>query len=120
MTGPVDAAEQAAESVRAVNHLTLHAPSPGTPGWEEVGDLYRVLGELRVLAERLPQTCSQLARHLETPAAGRAYEVDAMTDAPAEVVVASAVLALDDAERCASRTGEHLNEALSAVAHLHA
>lgn len=119
MTGPVDAAEQAAESVRAVNHLTLRAPSPGTPGWEEVGDLYRVLGELRVLVEHLPQACSQLARHLERPATGRSYEVDAMADEPAEVVVASAVLALDDAERCASRTGEHLNEALSAVAHLH-
>ncbi len=118
--GPVDAAEQAAESVRAVNHLTLRAPSPGTPGWEEVGDLYRVLGELRVLAERLPQACSQLARHLESPAAGRVYEVDAVADASAEVVVASAVLALRDAQCCASRTGEHLNEAMSAVAHLHA
>lgn len=119
MTGPVDAAEQAAESVRAVNHLTLRSPSPGTPGWEDVGDMYRVLGELRVLAERLPQACSQLARHLERPATDRAYEVDATADASAEVVVASAVLALHDAQRCASRTGEHLDEALSAVAHLH-
>lgn len=120
MIGPVDAAERAAEAVRAVNHLTLRAPSPGTPGWEEVGDVYQVLGELRVLAERLPQACSQLARHIEGPAAGRVYEVDATADASAEVVVASAVLALDGAERCASRTGEHLNEAMSAVAHLHA
>ena len=31
-----------------------------------------------------------------------------------------AVLALEDARRCAARTGEHLNEALSEVAHLHA
>ena len=119
MTGPVAAAEQAAESLRTVNHLTLAAPASGMPGWEDVGDLYRVLGELRVLVEHLPQACSQLARHLERPATGRSYEVDAMADEPAEVVVASAVLALDDAERCASRTGEHLNEALSAVAHLH-
>jgi hypothetical protein len=48
VTGPVAAAEQAAESLRTVNHLTLRAPAPGTPGWEDIGDLYRVLGELRV------------------------------------------------------------------------
>jgi hypothetical protein len=120
VTGPVDAAAQAAESLRTVNHLTLAAPAPGTPGWEDVGGLYRVLGELRVLAERLPQACGQLARHLEHPADGCAYEADATTDKPAPVVVASAVLALEDAQRCAARTGKHLNEALSEVAHLHA
>jgi hypothetical protein len=43
-----------------------------------------------------------------------------MTDKPAPVVIASAVLALEDAQGCAVRTGEHLNDALSAVAHLHA
>jgi hypothetical protein len=82
--------------------------------------VYRVLGELRVLVERLPQACSQLARHLERPAPGRVYEVDKMAAAPAEVVVASAVMALDEAQRCAGQAGEHLNIALSAVAHLHA
>lgn len=120
MTGPVDAAEHAAEALRTVNHLTIAAPAPRTPGWEDVGDLYRVLGELRVLAERLPQACGQLARHLERPADSCAYEADATADGPAPVVVASAVLALEDARRCAARTGEHLNEALSEVAHLHA
>ena len=90
MIGPVEAAEHAAEALRTVNHLTIAAPAAKTPGWEDVGDLYRVLGELRVLVERLPQACGQLARHLERPDAGRAYEVDAMTDEPAPVVVASA------------------------------
>ncbi|MEZ5320487.1 MAG: hypothetical protein R2698_00060 [Microthrixaceae bacterium] len=107
MTGPVDAAEHAAEALRTVNHLTTTAPAPRTPGWEDLGDLYRVLGELRVLAERLPQACGQLARHLERPESGCAYEVDAMTDKPAPVVVASAVLALEDAQRCATRTGKN-------------
>jgi hypothetical protein len=118
VTGPVDAADHAAEALRTVNHLTIAAPVPRTPEWEDVGDLYRILGELRVLADRLAQACGQLARHLQRPAAGRAYEIDAMTGEPAPVVVASAVLALEDAQRCASRTGEHLNVALSAVAHL--
>lgn len=120
MSGPVTAAEQAADSVRVVNRLTLLAPSPGMPGWEDVGDVYRVLGELRVLVDRLPQACSQLARHLERAIAGSAYKVDVMTDEPAELVIASAVLALDEAQRCAGQAGEHLNVALSAVAHLHA
>lgn len=43
-----------------------------------------------------------------------------MAAAPAEVVVSSAGLALEDAQRCASRAGEHLNIVLSAIAHLHA
>lgn len=67
---PGAAAELAAEAVRAVNRLTLRAPSPDAPCWEEVGDLYRVIGELRVLAERLPQAIDQLCRHLQRPAAG--------------------------------------------------
>ena len=67
MSGPVDAAEQAAESVRAVNHLTLRAPSPGTPGWEDVGDLYRVLDERQrgVADEMLPATVPLLADRIE-------------------------------------------------------
>ncbi len=51
MTGPVDAAEHAAEALRTANHLTIAAPAPSTPGWEDVGDLYRVLSELRVLPD---------------------------------------------------------------------
>lgn len=49
---PASAAEVAAEALRALNRLTIGPPSPGMPGWGQVGDLYRVLGELRVLSER--------------------------------------------------------------------
>lgn len=45
---------------------------------------------------------------------------DAMAGEPASFVVTSAVLALDDAHRSATRTGEHLDDVTSAVAHLHA
>ncbi len=41
--GPEAAAELAAEAVRTVNHLTLVAPPPGVPDWEDVADLYRGL-----------------------------------------------------------------------------
>ena len=58
---PVGTAEGAAEALRTLNHLTLAAPSPGVPGWQDVGDIYRVLGELRALTYRLPRTLGQLA-----------------------------------------------------------
>lgn len=50
---PGAAAALAAEALRAVNHLTLAAPSAGVPSWEYVGDLYWVLGEMSLLTERL-------------------------------------------------------------------
>ncbi len=91
---PASAAEVAAEALRAVNRLTIGPPSPGTPGWGQVGDLYRVLGELRVLSERLPQALRQLAHHLEQPAGGDPYRSDSTTCEPSEVLMASATSAL--------------------------
>lgn len=64
---PGAAAELAAEAVRTLNHLTLAPPSAGTPGWEDVTDLYRVLADVRVLTERHPQAIYQLVCHLERP-----------------------------------------------------
>ena len=58
----------AAEAVRAVNRLTLLAPAAGVPGWEAGSDIYRVLGELSLLVERMPQVLGQLARYLDRPA----------------------------------------------------
>jgi hypothetical protein len=61
-TTPSGAAENAAEALRTLNHLTLAAPTPGAPGWEDVGDVYRVIGELRALADRLPQVATNSPR----------------------------------------------------------
>ena len=99
MQGPGAAADLAAEAVRVVNRLTIGSPSPGLPGWEEVGDLYRVLGELRVLTERLPQALGQLARHLERPRDGIYYRSDSGTCEHVETLVTTAVVALEDAGR---------------------
>lgn len=60
----------AAEAIRTLDHLALVAPVCGQPEWEEVGDLYRVVGELGVLVERLPQVCAQVARDLRPPGGG--------------------------------------------------
>ena len=73
--GPSAVAESAAEAVRTLNHLTLYPPSAEVPGWEDVSDVYRVLGELRLLVERVPQVLRQVAKHLEQSASS--YEVDA-------------------------------------------
>ena len=53
--GPSAVAESAAEALRTLNHLPLCPPSAEVPGWEDVSDVYRVLGELRLLVERVPQ-----------------------------------------------------------------
>jgi hypothetical protein len=95
---PGAAAATAAEALRAVNHLTLAAPSAEVPGWEHVGDLYRVLGEVRILAERLPQVMQQLSRHLQRPAGDTRYRSDSGTSDTPETLVARAAVALEKAQ----------------------
>lgn len=115
---PGEAAELAAEALRAVNRLTLGPPSTGAPGWEDVSDLYRVIGELHVLAERLPQALGQLARHLEHPAGDCRYRSDSSTCDPPEALVATAAGALAVAQDVAADLASDLGAAQSAVAHL--
>lgn len=55
----IEAAEQAAEAVRALNHATITASEFCDPA-----DVYRLLGELGVMAQRLPQALAQLERIL--------------------------------------------------------
>src|SRR5699024_6058459 len=99
--GPAEGAERAAEAVWSLNHLTLVPLTPGTGEWEHVGDLYRVMPEVRCLIERLPQALDQIAGHLGRSV--EAYETDAGTDLGPDELVASAVAALE-AARC--RIGE--------------
>lgn len=115
--GPGVAAEGAAEAIRTVNHLTLVAPSPGVPQWEDVADLYQVLGDLRLLVERLPQLLSQLARHLERPACGGYRRDGGTTDTP-DGVVACAVAALGAARDSVSNGAAELGVARTAISRL--
>lgn len=119
-TGPVAAAESAAEALRTVNHLTMGAPSSGAPGWEDVGDLYRLLGEIKILMDRLPQVLGQLGQHLERPAGRCPCKTDAATTETPECLAAAAILALDGARRHVGEAGSYLDEAHNAVAHLYA
>lgn len=56
-----EAADAAAEAVRALNHLTPH-------GLDNPGDVYVVLGALATMVHRLPQACVQLANFLHAEA----------------------------------------------------
>lgn len=64
-----DAAEQAAEAIRAANHLTF--PGRAAPG--RPADAAAIIGSLLAMTQRLPQLLGQLSHWLETEhQAGRA------------------------------------------------
>lgn len=116
---PAGAAEGAAEALRTLNHLTLAAPWPGTPGWEDVGDIYRVLGELRALADRLPQAFDQLAMGLQRLGDRADWCTDDGTSQHPDEVVATAVEGLQVAGCIVEDIGGSLQQAHCAVAHLY-
>ena len=112
-------AETAAEALRTLNHLTLAAPSPGMPGWEDVGDIYRLLGELRVVADRLPQVYDQVTTALQRLGERRDWRADNGTTEHPDEVVATAVEGLQVAGGVAEDLGWNLQQAHCAVAHLY-
>jgi hypothetical protein len=109
---PAEAADTAAESVRALNHATLS----GT-GYEWPSDVGAVLNALTVLAQRLPQALDQAGRWLEREHnAGRVGHDhgDALTfDA-----VDQALTCLDDARTAADALAAALGLAAGHVSHL--
>lgn len=102
---PAQCAEQAAEAVRALNHVTL----PGAGGLTEPADVYAVLGSLVTLMARLPQALTQLQSFLvREHAAGRVQIVDGQHAGDP----AAAVAALTSQLSCAVRSAEALQHAL--------
>lgn len=116
---PAGTAEDAAESLRLLNHLTLTAPTAGTPGWEGVGDLYRVIGELRAITDRLPQACDQVLSALHRLGERQDWRTDDGTTKRPDEVIATAVDGLDAAGCAAEDLSWHLQQAHGAVAHLY-
>ena len=116
---PAAAAEIAAEALRTLNHLTLTAPSCRTPGWEDVGDVYRLLGELRVVSDRLPQVCDQIVSGLQRLGDQRDWFTDDGTTVHPDEVVSIAVGELQVASRVAEDLGRNVQRAHCAVAHLY-
>lgn len=116
---PAGAAEAAAEALRLLNHLTLAAPAAGVAGWEDVGDVYRVLGELRVVADRLPQVCDQVVSSLQRLGDSSPWHADDGTTEHPDAVVSTAVENLQVASCIAEDFGCNLQLAHCAVAHLY-
>lgn len=117
-TEPAALAGTAAEAVRAINHLTLAPPTPGSSGWEDVTDLYRLLVEVRLLVERLPQTLDQLARHLQHQVAHGRCRNDSGTHQTSTELVVEAIGSLQRAGQDCCSVGVHLEAAQSEASHL--
>ena len=116
---PAGAADRAAEAFRMLNHLTLAAPAAGVPGWEGVGDIYRVLGELRLVADRLPQVCDQLVAGLLRLGEQREWRTDDGTTEHPDEVVSTAIEHLQAASYDVEGLGLIIRHAHCAVAHLY-
>jgi hypothetical protein len=114
-TAPKQLADQAAEAIRTLNHLTR---SGRFDGFEYPGDIYDIVGELQLLAYRLPQLCSQLAQFLiEERDAGRiAHDQGEPVFKP----VASAVSSLNAAGAIAENAASQLGKAHAELGHLKA
>ena len=113
-TSAFDAAHVAAEAVRRLNHLTLDPPA--SADGNVLGTSCAVLGELRLLARRLPQALGQLADLLEHRERDVGLGVD-NDDDPA-VVLTDVAVALRGARRDAEALGRELASAHDAAAHL--
>jgi len=98
-------AEVAYESIRAINHLTLHGPIPAPTG-------YRILGDLKGVGHLLPQALGQLARGLR--ASLEAFDVYDHRRDPGESV-AEAIGLLCRAARKAADLGQLLEDAQAAI-----
>jgi hypothetical protein len=79
-TSPSDVADQAAEAIRALNHMTMDADTLEYPS-----DVYDVVTNLKLLTERLPQLFGQLAHWLWTEQEAGRIGHDAGKDAAVTV-----------------------------------
>jgi hypothetical protein len=106
-------ADQAAEALRTLNHLTRRAGTLTDPA-----DAYLLLGALTSLVDRLPQLLDQISTRLHTDLPAR-LRLDALapTGDPADLL-AGVTADLARAGHHAHRLGTGLNRALQLLSHL--
>lgn len=113
----VELAQEAAEAVQALNHVTIFPDGDGRLRYP--ADVYRILGELAVLGYRLPQAVQQLTGFLHRQHQAGYVAIDAGTryagDPAAAVETATAFLQL--AEQLAEQLGAALDHAAQALAY---
>ena len=98
-------AEVAYESIRAINHLTLHGPIPAPSA-------YRILGDLKGVGHLLAQALEQLARGLQ--ASVEAFDVYDLRRDPGESVTEAIGLPCRAARKAAD-LGQLLEDAQAAI-----
>ena len=79
-------AQDAAEAIRTLNHLTMGS------GLRSPADVYTVLGALSTLAERLPHTFQQLSSFLERQLQDGVITIDSGTPFAGDPIGAIATL----------------------------
>jgi hypothetical protein len=104
-------AATAAEAVRALIHLTLGRRALGEPA-----ELDRLVAELAIMADRLPQLLRQLRGWLDTEQHADRLRTDDTTD-PARIVDRAAAQ-LTEAAHAAHDLGRALDNAHQLLAHL--
>jgi len=109
---PTQLADDAAEAIRALNHVTM---SP-RDGWKFPADAYSVIGNLRELAQRLPQLLQQTEVFLQDLADGDHIRSDRGGNGAAEVN--AALDAIDRAREDALSMEAALDTAHSALSPL--
>lgn len=109
---PAQLADDAAEAIRALNHATMSTRD----GWEFPSDAYSVIGNLRELAQRLPQVLQQTETFIERLAEGDHIRSDRGGNGATEVIVACD--AIERAREDAVKMGAALDTVHSALSPL--
>ncbi|HEX7355021.1 MAG TPA: hypothetical protein VF288_09350 [Mycobacteriales bacterium] len=111
----VQLAEQAAEAIRALNHLTR----PGVVGPSSPAETAGIVATLAATTARLPQLIGQLSSRLVTEQQHGRLRLDALSAAPdPATAVAAATSSLARAATYAARAGHDLDAAHQRLAHL--
>ena len=110
-----DLADQAADVIRALNHVTL----PGAADYGYPADVSVVIGSLGRLVRDLPQSLRQAGRWLaDAHARGAVRDVDAGTEAETAQTVCAVILELSEAATHVGRAAHSLHKAHAPAARL--
>jgi hypothetical protein len=110
----INVAEQAAEALRALNHLTRR---PGTLA--DPAETYLLLAALVTLAQRLPQLLNQINRRLNTDLDPTQLRVDDWAPTRDPIALLDHICSdLHCASHLADRLGTALDSAQQAIAHI--
>lgn len=109
-----EAAADAAEAIRSLNHVTFMPSSVEFPS-----DVYRILGELYTMTQRLPQALQQLASRLdEHRATGRLTLDSAHRHTDPNLAVGSAIAELSTAAEALETVTQSLTAAQNDIANV--